>query len=95
MRHGLLNMKRGKQALRESAFRKEDHLFQHSEVSERRLRRARMKGTEERMELGTSQGMRLAMNMQLRRGLAYQPPPLTPRRADSNGQRGSQKLLVS
>lgn len=76
--------------MRESAFRKEDHLFQYSEVSERRLRRAWTKDTEEWMELGTGQGMRLATNMQSCRDLAYQTPPLKPRTADSNGQRGSQ-----
>jgi len=81
--------------LREGAFRKEDHLLQHSEVSERRLRRAWTKDTEEWMELGTRQGMRLTTNMQLCREVAYQTPPLKLRTTDSNGQRGSQKLLVS
>lgn len=75
--------------MRESAFRKEDRLLQHSEVSERRLRRAWTKDTEEWMELGTSQGMRLAMNIQLCRDLAYQTPTFKPRTADK--QRAKRK----
>jgi len=38
-----------------------------------------------KMELGSGQGMRLALNMQLYRGLAYQPPAPKPRPADSKG----------
>lgn len=84
----ITKIKTENQDLREGAFRKGDCLLQHSEVSERRLRRAWTKDTEEWMELGTTQGMRLAMNRQLCRDLAYQMPP--PRTAGSNRQRGSQ-----
>lgn len=93
MRYGLLTRtERENQGLRQGAFRKGDRLLRHSEVSERRQRRVWAKDTEEWLELGTSQERRLAVNMQLCRGLASQPPPA--RTAEGNRHRGSQKLSV-
>lgn len=55
--------------------------FMHSEVSEKSMD----EGHGGEMELGSGQGMRLAMNMRLYRGLVYQPPVPKPRPAGSKG----------